>query len=298
MNNFWLKRKRPLKLLRLCNRKQSCVILDFNNHIIDEEIHPDLSDSNEDDTKFLIDTDNHDADDSDNCNDYIINEDIPLDLNDANDDDNDLFNDTENRRDITDSDNTYSSDENDSDFVPDSKALETESSSSSSDADSSIEKEKYLSPKQKRQKYLQQQVTIMSKRISVLDAKNDIFQQLVENGYMDYFSGGLLVDLSDSMLQTLKYRVLDFLYFLYLSNEPADGHVDVVDLMTAFITTNMGQMSEYCKQLSELQNLTPYTVRNYVDHLLKFIEWFILYRRQTDSRKSAVTPSKYFNAVF
>lgn len=294
MNNFWLvKRKRPLKLLRF-NRKQSCVILDFNNDIIYEENHPDLSDSNEDDTKFLIDTDNRpDADDS-----GIIDEDIQLDLNDANDDDNDLFNDTENRRDITDSDNTYSSDENDSDFVPDSKALETESSSSSSDADSSSEKEKYLSPKQKRQKYLQQQVTIMSKRISVLDAKNDIFQQLVENGYMDYFSGGLLVDLSDSMLQTLKYRVLDFLYFLYLSNEPVDGHVDVVDLLTAFITTNMGQMSEYCKQLSELQNLTPYTVRNYVDHLLKFIEWFILYRRQTDSRKSAVTPSKYFNAVF
>lgn len=175
------------------------------------------------------------------------------------------------------------SNEDDSDFIPSSSS----SCSSSSSTCTLDNEEDVLSPAQKRHKFLQQEVETMNKRIIVTDAKEIMFQQLVNSGFVEFFCGGLIVDISEATQSTFKYRVLDFLYFLYLSSGQT-GVINVEELLVSFITINMGQFSDYCKQLSDLQNLTPYTVRNYVDHLLKFLEWFIVYRKQTNSKKNKV----------
>jgi hypothetical protein len=138
----------------------------------------------------------------------------------------------------------------------------------------------------------------MNQRVLVADAKEIMFKQLLEHGYADYFSGGLLVDLTESMRSTLKYRVLDFLYFLYISDTQCDGSINTIQLLTIFITENLGQLSEYCKQLTESQKLTPYTVRNYIDHIMKFIEWFILYRRKEKHKHRKISPSREYTFKF
>jgi hypothetical protein len=187
------------------------------------------------------------------------------------------------------------SDENDSDYYP-STSISSTSSCSNESVESVIET--FESPELKRRKYIQQQVLTMNQRVLVADAKEIMFKQLLEHGYADYFSGGLLVDLTESMRSTLKYRVLDFLYFLYISDTQCDGSINTIQLLTIFITENLGQLSEYCKQLTESQKLTPYTVRNYIDHIMKFIEWFILYRRKEKHKHRKISPSREYTFKF
>lgn len=283
MNHFWFKKRRSLKgknLYKTYFRANQTTT--YHNQAADTEV----AEKDQSDNRYA----DHPIDKNDHAhnNEEVAVNDYP---------DNgcaDLFIDENDPAHCSDND---SDDENDSDFVPSASS----SISSSSDFDeSSSETKELLSPKEKRQKYLQQQMVSMGERILVSDAKQKMFQQLLYAGFDEYFNGGLLVDLSESMQGTLKYRVLDFLYFLYLSDTTVtDKNINVVEMITSFIINDMGKFAEYCKQLSEIQSLTPYTVRNYVDHLLKFLEWFVLYRKQTvSSKKSKISAGSFINSLF
>ncbi len=57
-------------------------------------------------------------------------------------------------------------------------------------------------------------------------------------------------------------------------------HIMVVDMLVDFLRNDIGKYNDYLLQLSEIQLFSPSTVRNYSEHLVKFIEWFVLIRKK------------------
>jgi len=141
-------------------------------------------------------------------------------------------------------------------------------------------------------KELQKQHTTLADQITSADLRGRIWSQLNNDcNFHKYFNSKWTMD--SSILSTLKFRVEDFIVFLH-SKRNDDENINVVHLVTDFLRNNISLFNEYCLQLSEVQQLSPCTVRNYSDNLVKFLEWFALYRKKDIHKKvKQVRPSKF-----
>lgn len=141
-------------------------------------------------------------------------------------------------------------------------------------------------------KDLQKQHATLANQITHADLRGRIWSQLNDCKFDKYFNNKWTMDSGN--LGTLRYRVEDFIIFLH-SKTISIININVVDLVTDFLRNNVSLFNEYCLQLSEVQLLSPCTVRNYSENLVKFLEWFALYRKKEKSQrlKKQVRPSKW-----
>ena len=140
-------------------------------------------------------------------------------------------------------------------------------------------------------KELRKQHTTLADQITSADLRGRIWSQLNTCNFNKYFDSKWTMD--SSILSTLKFRIEDFIVFLH-SKRKDNENINVVHLVTDFLRNNISLFNEYCLQLSEVQQLSPCTVRNYSDNLVKFLEWFALYRKKdTDKKVKKVRPSKF-----
>jgi hypothetical protein len=139
---------------------------------------------------------------------------------------------------------------------------------------------------------LQQQHTTLTNEIKSADLRGLIWRQLNDDcKFSKYFDSKWTMDKSN--LSTLKFRVEDFIVYLHSKRNDIDN-INVVHLLTDFLRNNVSLFNEYCLQLSEVQQLSPCTVRNYSDNLVKFLEWFALYRKKdTNKEMKQVRPGKF-----
>jgi hypothetical protein len=139
-------------------------------------------------------------------------------------------------------------------------------------------------------KELRKQHTTLADQVSSADLRGRIWSQLNACNFNKYFDSKWTMD--SSILSTLKFRVEDFIVFLHSKRNDIEN-INVVHLLTDFLRNNVVLFNEYCLQLSEVQQMSPCTVRNYSDNLVKFLEWFALYRKKDTSKKvKQVRPSK------
>ncbi len=137
---------------------------------------------------------------------------------------------------------------------------------------------------------LRKQHTTLADQVSSADLRGRIWSQLNACNFNKYFDSKWTMD--SSILSTLKFRVEDFIVFLHSKRNDIQN-INVVHLLTDFLRNNVVLFNEYCLQLSEVQQMSPCTVRNYSDNLVKFLEWFSLYRKKDTSKKAKqVRPSK------
>ena len=140
-------------------------------------------------------------------------------------------------------------------------------------------------------KELRKQHTTLADQVSSADLRGRIWSQLNACNFNKYFDSKWTMD--SSILSTLKFRVEDFIVFLHSKRNDIEN-INVVHLLTDFLRNNVVLFNEYCLQLSEVQQMSPCTVRNYSDNLVKFLEWFALYRKKDTSKKvKQVRPSKF-----
>jgi len=140
-------------------------------------------------------------------------------------------------------------------------------------------------------KELRKQHTTLADQVSSADLRGRIWRQLNACNFNKYFDSKWTMD--SSILSTLKFRVEDFIVFLHSKRNDIEN-INVVHLLTDFLRNNIVLFNEYCLQLSEVQQMSPCTVRNYSDNLVKFLEWFALYRKKDTSNKvKQVRPSKF-----
>lgn len=123
----------------------------------------------------------------------------------------------------------------------------------------------------------------------VNDIKAVLWDQLEYFGLSDYLRGPM-VTIPREEYATFKYRIKDFLYFIHhfkIKSNPIDGDVINIDsskLLRQFILHDFMLLPQYCLYLKDVCTHRPFTIRNYLDHLYKFIEWFVLYRVGTFKR--------------
>ena len=130
------------------------------------------------------------------------------------------------------------------------------------------------------QKLKKQQKELVT-QIANSSVKLEVWRQLEQEGFEDFFNAGWIVD--NSSLSTMKFRVEDFLIFL--QSKISNANLNVVNLITNFLREDIGKYNEYLLQLKELQQLSPYTVRNYSKDIIKFLEWFVVIRKKSKSSK-------------
>ena len=128
---------------------------------------------------------------------------------------------------------------------------------------------------------LRKQQAELRNQIANSSLKAQVWRQLEQEGFEKCFNARWIVD--NSSLGTLKFRIEDFL--LFLQSKASNANLNVVNLITNFLREDIGKYNEYLLQLKELQQLSPYTIRNYSKDLIKFLEWFVVIRKKTKSTK-------------
>ena len=131
-------------------------------------------------------------------------------------------------------------------------------------------------------KKLKKQQAQLRTEIANSSLKTQIWRQLQQEGFENFFNARWRV-VDDGSLGTLKFRIQDFLTFLH--SKHSNTKLDIVSLITDFLRDDVGKYNEYLLQLKELQQLSPYTIRNYSKDLIKFLEWFVVIRKKTKSSK-------------
>lgn len=123
---------------------------------------------------------------------------------------------------------------------------------------------------------------LMQNSAVINDIKNALWEQLEIFQLSHYLNGPMMGMTSD--LDTFKFRIKDFLYFIHHKLEPQDKtngfvHIDSTKLMRNFILRDFMLLPEYCAYLKDVCGHRPFTIRNYLEHISKFLEWFVLYRK-------------------
>ena len=147
-------------------------------------------------------------------------------------------------------------------------------------------------------KELRKQHMTLADQITSADLRGMIWSQLNDCNFNKYFDSKWTID--SSILSTLKFRVEDFIVFLHSKRNDKEN-INVVRIVTDFLRNDVSLFNEYCLQLSEVQRLSPCTVRNYSDNVVKFLEWFSRYRKKSSNKKvKQVRPSKFIfvNCIF
>jgi hypothetical protein len=115
------------------------------------------------------------------------------------------------------------------------------------------------------------------------DIKNVLWDQL-EVFHLSIYLNGPMMDMTHEEYVTFKYRIKDLLYFIYhkQGQNKMDTecclHVDSSKLMRNFILREFMILPEYCSYLKDVCGHRPFTIRNYLEHISKFLEWFVSYR--------------------
>jgi hypothetical protein len=114
------------------------------------------------------------------------------------------------------------------------------------------------------------------------DIKNVLWDQLEVFQLSNYLNGPMM-GMTHEEYVTFKYRVKDFLYFIHHKQEITKTdtefvHINSSKLMKNFILRDFMLLPEYCSYLKNVCGHRPFTIRNYLEHISKFLEWFISYR--------------------
>ena len=171
------------------------------------------------------------------------------------------------------------SDDDDGDFYP---LGEVYSSSDDVDTDTaSIATTPPLSKKLMTLGKLKQQHNILRQQISTDALKAKFWNELQLEGFENFFNARWIVN--NSSLSTLIFRIQDFL--VYLHSKLSTPEISVVEMLTDFLRDGIDKYDEYILQLKNLQQLSPYTLRNYAKDIIKFLEWFVVIKKKKKNAK-------------
>lgn len=82
---------------------------------------------------------------------------------------------------------------------------------------------------------------------------------------------------TESASNTMLSRVANFMAWLYTQLE-LSSHVDVYFLINTLLTTHYKLLPKYLTHLTAVFMFKPATVSNYIDDIMSFVNWFVVFR--------------------
>ena len=128
---------------------------------------------------------------------------------------------------------------------------------------------------------LKKQHNILRQQISTEALKTRFWNELQLEGFENFFNARWIVN--NSSLSTLIFRIQDFLVFLH--SKLSTPEISVVEMLTDFLRDGIEKYDEYMLQLKNLQQLSPYNLRNYAKDIIKFLEWFVVIKKKNKNAK-------------